>query len=157
MNIRKAFLKKKIHYDTLSALTPYGSLWSFIVKFLFHGLILKTLLMWFLMIPRLSYLSVLCPKQWPCRSWSIHGESWELSFMLQENQTPQVSPLTCSWWPLSLHHWNHPSHQQIITIYLLFVFILGSSVQVELFLEGPHPLILYQVPLTSQKSLIVMS
>lgn len=145
MTRRKAFLKGKIHYDTFSALTPYGSLWSFSVKFLFLGLTLKIPLMWFLMIPRFSYLSVLCLTLWPCGSWSGHGESsLKAELHASRKSNSSVSPFTCSWWPLSSHHWNLPSHQQI-------------TVQVELFLEGPHPLILCHVPLTSQESLTVLS
>lgn len=93
MTRRKAFLKGKIHYDTFSALTPYGSLWSFSVKFLFLGLTLKIPLMWFLMIPRFSYLSVLCLTLWPCGSWSGHGES-SLKAELHASRKPNSSTLS---------------------------------------------------------------
>lgn len=54
---------------------------------------LKTLSMWLFMIPRLSYLSILCLTLWPCGFWSGHGES-SLKAELHASRKPNSSSLS---------------------------------------------------------------
>lgn len=138
MNTRKVFLHGKCHKDTL----PKSSyqLW-FPLEFQY-----QVHVSWFdpqdsfnvvsydsqikLLINSVPNTMVSWVLEW---TWIAVTGSWASCFKKRnKTQIPQVSPLTCSWWPQSPHCWNLVSQQQIMTICLLVLLNHRDSVQVEL-------------------------